>query len=98
MKPYEYGYRVFLMTWAIVTMTGNKTTKFFRTAFFRLMLVAIGATTAFIVNICVFPIWAGEDLHKAVVKNFKGVAASLEGWTRLQLISDLCFLLFLIDD
>ncbi|KAH6834474.1 aluminum-activated malate transporter 9 [Perilla frutescens var. hirtella] len=79
MAPYDYGYRVFVLTFCILMVAGNRNGGYILAILTRLVLIAVGACICFIVNICIYPIWAGDDLHRLVVNNFKELASSLEG-------------------
>ncbi|CAK8579568.1 unnamed protein product [Lathyrus sativus] len=79
LKPYEYGFRVFLITYCYITVSGYHTGEFLDTSISRFLLIALGAAVSLGINVCIYPIWAGEDLHNLVTQNFMGVATSLEG-------------------
>lgn len=77
--PYEYGFRVILFTFCLIIVSGYRMGSPIRTAMDRLYSIAIGGLVAVLVNVLVFPIWAGELLHEELVKGFDSVADSLEG-------------------
>ncbi|KAF3448641.1 hypothetical protein FNV43_RR09354 [Rhamnella rubrinervis] len=76
--PYEYGFRVILFTYCLIIVSGYRMGNPMRTSMDRLYSIAIGGVVAVLVNVLVFPIWAGEQLHKELVSNFNSVADSLE--------------------
>ncbi|PON47944.1 Aluminum-activated malate transporter [Trema orientale] len=86
--PYEYGFRVILFTYCLIIVSGYRMGNPMRTSMDRLYSIAIGGVVAVLVNVLVFPIWAGEQLHKELVNNFNSVADSLEECVRKYLEDD----------
>ncbi|KAF8412169.1 hypothetical protein HHK36_000127 [Tetracentron sinense] len=76
--PYEYGFRVTLFTFCLIIVSGYRMGNPVKTAMDRLYSIAIGGFVAVVVNVLIFPIWAGEQLHKELVKSFDSVADSLD--------------------
>lgn len=76
---YEYCFRIILATHCLIIVSGYRMGNPIRTMIDRLYAIAIGGMISVLVNVSVFPIWAGEQLHKELVKNFHSVADSLEG-------------------
>ncbi|KAJ0962946.1 hypothetical protein J5N97_028068 [Dioscorea zingiberensis] len=86
---YEYGFRVILFTYClIIVFSGYRVGNPMRTAMDRLYSIAIGGLVAVLVNVLVFPIWAGEQLHRELVNNFNTVADSLEECVKKYLTDD----------
>ncbi|XP_050269117.1 aluminum-activated malate transporter 9-like [Quercus robur] len=76
--PYEYGFRVVLFTFCLIIVSGYRVGNPIKTSMDRLYSIAIGGFVAVFVNVLVFPMWAGEQLHQELVKGFNAVADSLE--------------------
>ncbi|CAL9068697.1 unnamed protein product [Musa banksii] len=86
--PYEYGFRVILFTYCLIIVSGYRMGNPIRTAMDRLYSIAIGAIVAVLVNVLIFPIWAGEQLHRELVGHFDSVADSLEECVKKYLSDD----------
>nr|TKW12123.1 hypothetical protein SEVIR_5G016200v2 [Setaria viridis] len=76
--PYEYGFRVILLTYCLIIVSGYCMGNPIKTAMNRLYSIAMGGLVAVLVNAFIFQIWAGEQLHKELVSNFNSLADSLE--------------------
>jgi uncharacterized membrane protein YccC len=79
--PYEYGFRVILLTYCLIIVSGYRMGNPIKTAMTRLYSIAMGGLVAVLVNAFIFPMWAGEQLHKELVSNFTSLADSLEGFS-----------------
>ncbi|GAB2220891.1 hypothetical protein Droror1_Dr00012049 [Drosera rotundifolia] len=85
---YEYGFRVVLFTFCLIIVSGYRMGNPIRTAMDRLYSIAMGGFVAVFVNTLILPIWAGEQLHKELIKSFEAVADSLEECVRKYLEDD----------
>eukprot|EP00253_Pinus_taeda_P010410 PITA_10410 len=77
-KRYDYGVIIFLLTFNLIAISGYRDENIFKMAHQRMSTIVIGCAFCFAINVIVFPIWAGDDLHKSILRNMEGLAESLE--------------------
>ncbi|KAL8483478.1 hypothetical protein ACS0TY_026241 [Phlomoides rotata] len=77
---YDYGMLIFILTFCLVSISGLRTDEIVELVHKRVSTIVIGASTCLIVSIFVYPVWAGQDLHKHVAKNIEKLGLFLEGF------------------
>lgn len=76
---YDYGVMIFILTFSLVSVSGYQVEELLVLAHQRLSTIIIGGATCIVVSMCIYPVWAGEDLHKLVASNIEKLADYLEG-------------------
>ncbi|KAJ1270937.1 hypothetical protein BS78_06G089200 [Paspalum vaginatum] len=76
---YEYGMIIFILTFSMVAVASYRVEELIRFAQQRVTTIAVGVASCLFTTFFVFPIWAGEDLHKLVADNLDKLAEFLEG-------------------
>ncbi|KAI4382221.1 hypothetical protein MLD38_008210 [Melastoma candidum] len=77
---YDYGMLIFILTFALVSVSGYRDDEVLELARNRLCTVIIGGVTCFTVSIAVWPVWAGESLHDLVSLNMEKLGNFLEAF------------------
>ncbi|KAK1258387.1 Aluminum-activated malate transporter 10 [Acorus gramineus] len=76
---FDYGVLIFILTFSLVSVSGYRVDKLFDLAQQRLSTIAIGTSMCIFISILVFPVWAGTDLHRLIIRNMDKLAESLDG-------------------
>lgn len=77
---YDYGAMIFILTFCLVTVSSYRKEEVVVLAKERVFTIAIGVAISFFTSIVVFPVWAGDDIHKLAVGNIEKLASFLQGF------------------
>ncbi|GAB4834053.1 hypothetical protein Ancab_032306 [Ancistrocladus abbreviatus] len=77
---YDYGVMIFILTFSLVAVSGYRVEKIFALAHERFTTIVIGVVLCMLVSLLVFPVWAGEDLHRLIACHIENLACFLDGF------------------
>jgi uncharacterized membrane protein YccC len=77
---FDYGVVMFLLTFCLVVIHGYRSPSKSNVVLERIVTVVLGVVICLVVSMLVFPIWAGDDLHRSIVEQFGSLADSIEGF------------------
>ncbi|CDP03618.1 unnamed protein product [Coffea canephora] len=78
-RRYDYGVLIFILTFNLVAVSGVRADKVIRLAKQRLSTIGMGFAVCIFTNLLIFPIWAGDELHRSTAAKFDKLARCLEG-------------------
>lgn len=76
---YDYGLLIFILTFALVSVSGYRDDEILELAHKRLSTILIGGSACVVLSILVCPVWAGADLHSLIALNIEKLGNFLEG-------------------
>ncbi|KAL1201878.1 Aluminum-activated malate transporter 1 [Cardamine amara subsp. amara] len=77
-KRFDYGILIFILTFALISLSGFRDEEILDLAESRLSTVVIGGVSCILISIFVCPVWAGQDLHSLLASNFDTLAHFLQ--------------------
>ncbi|XP_021730405.1 aluminum-activated malate transporter 2-like [Chenopodium quinoa] len=84
---YDYGFLISILTFSFVSISGYRADEIVELAHKRLSTIAIGGSVSLLINSLIFPVWAGEELHRSVATNMEKLGLFLEGFGTIYLKS-----------
>ncbi|RCV32495.1 hypothetical protein SETIT_7G007400v2 [Setaria italica] len=76
---FDYGVSIFILTFSLVAVSSYRIEELMPLALQRTSTIFVGVAICLCTTILVFPVWAGEDLHKLAAGNLDKLADFLEG-------------------
>jgi hypothetical protein len=76
---YDYGVTIFILTFSLVAVSSYRVEELIKLAHQRFSTIVVGVLTCLATTVFVFPVWAGEDLHKLAAGNLDKLAEFLQG-------------------
>ncbi|XP_058076966.1 aluminum-activated malate transporter 12-like [Magnolia sinica] len=77
-KKFEYGIVIFILTFNLVAVSGFRGEEIIKLAKDRLLTITIGFSISLFTSLLIFPVWAGDELHRSLKSKFDNVASSIE--------------------
>jgi uncharacterized membrane protein YccC len=79
---FDYGVSIFILSFSLVAVSSYRVEELRPLALQRISTIFVGVAICVATTVLVFPVWAGEDLHKLAAGNLNKLADFLQGTTR----------------
>jgi uncharacterized membrane protein YccC len=76
---YDYGVTIFILTFSLVAVSSYRVEELIQLAHDRFYTIIVGVVICLLTTVFVFPVWAGEGVHKLAVGNLDKLAQFFEG-------------------